>query len=124
MQAPVPAQIIDKGIPTSGLLAQVLVAKYADHLPLYRHSGIFERAGLAIPDSTLAEWVGRCGVALQPLVDALKEYRAMGKLFKYPEEWNSFKEGGAPQSSDYEEINVGEIAAEALAKVAEGCGEK
>lgn len=73
MQAPVPAQIIDKGIPTSGLLAQVLVAKYADHLPLYRQSGIFERAGLAIPDSTLAEWVGRCGVALQPLVDALKQ---------------------------------------------------
>jgi transposase len=73
VQAPVPAQIIDKGIPTSGLLAQVLVAKYADHLPLYRQSGIFERAGLAIPDSTLAEWVGRCGVALQPLVDALKE---------------------------------------------------
>ena len=73
MQAPVPPQIIDKGIPTSGLLAQVLVAKYADHLPLYRQSGIFERAGLAIPNSTLAEWVGRCGVALQPLVDALKE---------------------------------------------------
>ena len=73
VQAPVPAQIIDKGIPTSGLLAQVVVAKYADHLPLYRQSGIFERAGLAIPDSTLAEWVGRCGVALQPLVDALKE---------------------------------------------------
>ena len=73
VQAPVPAQIIDKGIPTSGLLAQVLVAKYADHLPLYRQSGIFERSGLAIPDSTLSEWVGRCGVALQPLVDALKQ---------------------------------------------------
>jgi transposase len=49
VQAPVPAQIIDKGIPTSGLLAQVLVAKYADHLPLYRQSGIFERAGLPFP---------------------------------------------------------------------------
>ena len=73
VQAPVPPQIIDKGIPTSGLLAQVVVAKYADHLPLYRQSGIFERAGLAIPDTTLADWVGRCGVALQPLVDALKE---------------------------------------------------
>ena len=73
IQAPVPPQIIDKGIPTSGLLAQVVVAKYADHLPLYRQSGIFERAGLAIPDSTLAEWVGRCGVALAPLVDALKD---------------------------------------------------
>ena len=72
-QAPVPAQIIDKGIPTAGLLAQVLVAKYADHLPLYRQEGIFARAGLAIARSTLGAWVGMCGVQLQPLVDALKE---------------------------------------------------
>src|SRR5690606_12570477 len=53
--------------------AHVLVAKYADHLPLYRQSGIFERAGLGIPDSTLAQWVGQCGVQLQPLVDALRQ---------------------------------------------------
>jgi transposase len=72
VQAPVPPHVIDKGIPTAGLLAQVLVAKYSDHLPLYRQQGIFERAGLAIPDSTLAQWVGSCGVHLQPLVDALK----------------------------------------------------
>jgi transposase len=72
-QAPVPAQIIDKGIPTAGLLAQVLVAKYADHLPLYRQEGIFARAGVAIPCSTLGAWVGMCGVQLQPLVDALKD---------------------------------------------------
>ncbi len=72
IQAPVPAQVIDKGIATAGLLAQVLVAKYADHQPLYRQEGIFERAGLAIPRSTLAQWVGVCGVRLQPLVDALK----------------------------------------------------
>ncbi len=72
IQAPVPAHVIDKGIPTAGLLAHVLVAKYADHLPLYRQSGIFERAGLAIADSTLAQWVGHCGVQLQPLVDTLR----------------------------------------------------
>ena len=73
VQAPVAPHIIDKGIPTAGLLAHVLVAKYADHLPLYRQSGIFARAGLAIPDSTLAQWMGRCGVQLQPLVDALRD---------------------------------------------------
>jgi transposase len=73
IQAPVPAQVIDKGVPTAGLLAQVLVAKYADHQPLYRQEGIFQRAGLGIPRSTLAQWVGACGVHLQPLVDALKE---------------------------------------------------
>lgn len=72
VQAPVPAHVIDKGIPTAGLLAQVLVAKYLDHLPLYRQESIFGRAGLAIPRSTLAQWIGRCGVALQPVVDALK----------------------------------------------------
>ncbi|MBH84060.1 MAG: IS66 family transposase [Alteromonadaceae bacterium] len=72
IQAPVPPQVIDKGIPTAGLLAQVLVAKYADHLPLYRQERIFGRAGLEIPRSTLAEWVGACGVQLQPLVDALR----------------------------------------------------
>lgn len=72
IQAPVPAHVIDKGIPTTGLLTQVLIAKYLDHLPLYRQEAIFGRAGLAIPRSTLAQWVGQCGVALQPLVDALK----------------------------------------------------
>ena len=72
IQAPVPAQIIDKGIPTSGLLAQVLVAKYSDHLPLFRQETIFGRSGYAIARSTLAQWVGVCGVQLQPLVDALK----------------------------------------------------
>lgn len=79
IQAPVPAQVIDKGIPTSGLLAQVLVAKYADHLPLYRQERIFGRAGLEISRSTLAEWVGACGVQLQPLVDALRH-----ELLKHP----------------------------------------
>jgi transposase len=71
VQAPVAAHIIDKGIPTTGLLAQVLVAKFLDHLPLYRQEHIFERAGMAIARSTLAQWVGECGVQLQPLVDAL-----------------------------------------------------
>ena len=52
-QAPVRAEIIDKGIPTSGLLAQVLAAKYADNLPLYRQETIFGRVGVALPRFTL-----------------------------------------------------------------------
>jgi transposase len=72
IQAPVPPHIIDKGIPTAGLLAQVLIGKYLDHAPLYRQESIFERAGLALPRSTLAQWVGACGVKLQPLVAAMK----------------------------------------------------
>ena len=54
-QAPVAAHVIEKGIPATGLLAQVLVAKYADHLPLYRQETIFARFGLAIARSTLAQ---------------------------------------------------------------------
>ncbi|WP_449123895.1 IS66 family transposase [Pseudomonas viridiflava] len=73
VQAPVPAQVIDKGIPTAGLLAHVMVAKFADHLPLYRQEKIFGRAGLPIARSTLAQWVGQTGVQLQPLVDALRD---------------------------------------------------
>jgi transposase len=70
-QAPIAPHVIDKGLPTTGLLAQVLVAKYLDHLPLYRQEAIFQRAGHLIARSTLAQWVGECGVRLQPLVDAL-----------------------------------------------------
>ena len=72
-QAPVPPHIIDKGLATTGLLASVLIMKYADHLPLYRQESIFERAGLRIARSTLADWVGACGAQLEPLVDALRD---------------------------------------------------
>lgn len=69
-QTRIPAHVIDKGIPTDGPMAQVMIAKYADHLPLYRQEQIFGRAGLAIPRSTLVSWVGVGSVQLQPLVDA------------------------------------------------------
>lgn len=72
-QAPMPPYVIDKGMATPGLLAQVLVNKYADHLPLHRQESIFARAGVKLPRSTLAQWVGLCGVALQPLIDALRQ---------------------------------------------------
>jgi len=63
--------VIDKGIPAAGLLVHVMIAKFADHLPLYRQESIFDRAGLAIPRSTLAQWVVVTGVQFQPLVDTL-----------------------------------------------------
>ena len=72
VQAPVAACIIDKGIPTPGLLAQVLVAKASDHLPLYRQEQVFARAGFAIPRSTLAAWFGAAASQLVPLAEALK----------------------------------------------------
>lgn len=72
--AQLPAQIIDKGVPAPGLLAQVVVAKYDDHLPLYRQEEIYARSGAHIARSTMAQWVGICGVRLQPLAQALKEH--------------------------------------------------
>jgi len=72
--APMPAQIIDKGIPAPGLLAQVVVAKHDDHLPLYRQTEIYARSGVHIPRSSMAQWIGICGVRLTPLADALKDF--------------------------------------------------
>jgi transposase len=70
--AAVPPAIIDRGRAAPGVLAQVLIAKYADHLPLYRQEQIYQRSGVDLPRSTLAGWVGACGVALMPLVAAMK----------------------------------------------------
>jgi transposase len=69
-----PAQMIDKGIPAPGLLAQVVIAKHDDHLPLYRQTEIYARSGVHIPRSSMAQWVGICGVRLMPLADALRDF--------------------------------------------------
>jgi transposase len=74
VQAPAPNRPIDRGLAGPGLLAHVLVAKYADHLPLYRQSEIYRREGIELDRSTLADWVGGASRTLQPLVDALRKY--------------------------------------------------
>jgi transposase len=71
--APIPAAVIDGGMAAVGLLAWVIIGKYLDHLPLYRLERIAARDGVTLSRSTLAEWVGRIGVALQPLADRLAE---------------------------------------------------
>jgi transposase len=71
VQAPLPSRPIERGRPGPGLLAHVLVSKYADHLPLYRQSQIFERDGLDLDRSTLAEWVGKSTALLAPVADAI-----------------------------------------------------
>ena len=73
VQASTPAQIIDKSIATPELLAHILISKYADHQPLYRQHLIYGRSGVYLSDSTMADWVGRCGVALDPLVQRLHD---------------------------------------------------
>src|ERR1700733_9007496 len=66
-QAPAPERPIAKGLASPGLLAHVLVAKYCDHLPLYRQSQIFARQGVEIDRSTLANWVGSACWWREPL---------------------------------------------------------
>jgi transposase len=73
VQAKTEPQIIDKSIATPALLAHILISKYADHLPLYRQSLIYQRSGVYLSDSTLADWVGRCGVQLGFLVNRLRQ---------------------------------------------------
>ncbi len=67
VQAPAPERPIDGGMATEALLAQVLIGKYSDHLPLYRQSQIFARQGVTLDRSTLCNWVGRACWWLAPL---------------------------------------------------------
>jgi transposase len=74
VQEPAPTRPIARGIAGPGLLAHILVAKYADHLPLYRQSQIYAREGVALERSTLADCVGGAAALLDPLVEALARY--------------------------------------------------
>jgi transposase len=71
VQAPAPERPVTGGIATEAVLAQVLVAKYSDHLPLYRQAQIFARHGIDLDRSTLANWVGRACWWLHPLAELL-----------------------------------------------------
>jgi transposase len=82
VQAPLPSRAIERGRPGLGLLAHVLVSKYADHLPLYRQSQIFDRDGLDLDRSTLADWVGKTTALLEPLAEAIgRHVLSAGAIF-------------------------------------------
>ena len=78
VQAAAPSRPIARGLAGPGLLAHVLVSKYTDHLPLYRQSQIYEREGIDLDRSTLADWVGQSSALLRPLVDALSRHVLSG----------------------------------------------
>jgi transposase len=82
VQAPAPPRIVEGGLPTDALVAQVLVSKYADHLPLYRQAQIYARQGVNLDRSTLADWVGRAAWYLAPLRNhLLAELKKGSRLF-------------------------------------------
>jgi transposase len=74
VQAPAPSRPIDRGLAGPGLLAHVLVSKYADHCPLYRQSEIYAREGVELDRSTMAGWVGATSELLAPLVQAVRDH--------------------------------------------------
>jgi transposase len=73
VQMPAPARLIEGGIPTEAMVAHVLVARYADHLPLYRQSQIMARQGVMLDRSTLSFWMGYAAAELAPVVARLRE---------------------------------------------------
>jgi len=82
VQAPAPERLVPGGLPSEGMVAHVLVSKYADHLPLYRQAQIYARQGLALDRSTLADWVGTAARELRPLHRRLLEIlKGSARLF-------------------------------------------
>lgn len=82
LQAPAPRHLVPGGLPTEALVADVVVSKYADQLPLYRQEQILRRYGIEIDRATLANWVGRAAAVLKPLAERLKaELLTSARLF-------------------------------------------
>lgn len=82
VQASAPPRLIEGGLPTERLVARVLVAKYADHLPLYRQAQALKRQGIQIDRSTLAFWVGYAAAELTPIWSEMRtQLLASGRLF-------------------------------------------
>lgn len=83
--ASLPARPIDKGIPGPGLLAQIIIDKYTDHLPVHRQQQRLEREGIKLPSSTLTDWIGATCALLDPLYEALKREVLSSKYLQVDE---------------------------------------
>ena len=82
VQAPAPAHLIEGGVPTEALLAQVAVAKFSEHMPLYRQSQVFARHGIMLDRAVLADWMGTIAFHLAPIVERMSaRMKLSGRLF-------------------------------------------
>jgi transposase len=79
VQGKAPSRPIERGMAGPGLLAHVLVAKYGDHLPLYRQEEIFAREGVELARATLADWVAQTSELVKPVVAALRDHVMAGE---------------------------------------------
>jgi transposase len=81
-QAKAPAHLIEGGLPTEALIASIIVAKYSEHLPLYRQAQVFERQDIPVTRSMMADWLGHASYHLAPVVDRMSELlKQSPKLF-------------------------------------------
>ena len=80
MQKPMPALPIPRGQAGPGLLAHVLIAKFCDHLPLYRQAEIYARDGVDLDRATLADWVGKVAWLVQPLAEKIGQHVMAGSV--------------------------------------------
>jgi transposase len=80
VQAAVPSLPIERGRPGPGLLAHVIVSKYADALPLHRQSEIYERQGVELNRTILADWVGTMAALTAPLVEQIRRHVVAGPV--------------------------------------------
>jgi transposase len=76
VQAHAPEHIVPGGLPTEALIAHVIVAKFGDHLPFYRQSGIYARQGIRLDRATLGNWAGRACFHLQPVARHMRAHLA------------------------------------------------
>lgn len=72
VQAHAPEHVVPGGLPTEALIAQVIVAKFGDHLPFYRQADIYTRQGINLDRATLGNWVGRACFHLKPIIDRMR----------------------------------------------------
>lgn len=103
-----PVRPIERCIAGPGLLAQVVTAKYADHLPLYRQAEIFERGGLEISRSTLCGWVGAVAGLLEPLYEAMKQDVLESKVIHTDDTPVPYLDDGAPPEASEPPGSVGQ----------------
>jgi transposase len=101
--APVPKQIIEKGIATAGLLAHIITAKFCDALPFYRQERQFERLGVDIPRATMCNWAMKAANACQPLLELVQKHIRSGPLINMDETTVQVLEepGRSPSTKSY-----------------------
>ena len=81
VQMPMPALPIERGRPGPALLAHVVVAKYADHIPLNRQSTIYARSGVQLSRQVMAGWLGKLDALLAPLAEEIGRHARSGSVF-------------------------------------------